>query len=297
MDFVREYPTVTDGIQTLWGVDGSENFDKLVDGNTSTKYAIGATVTVYVDFHYASAITPKGYALWTANDSENSHRNPTSWTIKAKNLGDADWTTLTTVDNSKRDKLPNANNACSIYELDNNVAYQYFRFEAAPDYGGLQLAELKFFTGSDFNSDIVNPVFEGVTIKDDMHRMRSALPSLNGSYSTLDSTEGLLLDAHNANGNAFHASLSLQDFNLYTDARLTTPLADAIPFNASTGNVTLYPAIELTINNNDSQAAEDEKTPPLSAMLPLSPWDASSPSPTARSTRTATGTRCACRSM
>ena len=259
MDFVREYPTVTGGVETLWGVDGSENFDKLVDGNTSTKYAIGATVTVYVDFHYASAITPKGYALWTANDSENSHRNPTSWTIKAKNLGDADWTTLTTVDNSKRDELPNANNACSIYELDNHVAYQYFRFEAAPDYGGLQLAELKFFTGSDFNSDIVNPVFEGVTIKDDMHRMRSALPSLNGSYSTLDSTEGLLHDAHNANGNAFHASLSLQDFNLYTDARLTTPLADAIPFNASTGNVTLYPAIELTINNNDSQAAEDEK--------------------------------------
>ena len=114
-----------------------------------------------VEFHYASAITPKGYALWTAND-ELGARNPTSWTIKAKNKGDGDWTTLVTVDNSNGDKLPMANNQRTDFALENSTAYQYFRFEAVKNSNGFQLAELQFYT--DQPANITDPVFNNVTI-------------------------------------------------------------------------------------------------------------------------------------
>ena len=270
LNLIREIPVVDDGLESSRGE--SENYDKLVDGDTGTKYLIGSTETIYVEFHYANAFTPKGYTLWTANDFGGS-RNPESWTIKAKNEGDADWTTLTTVNNSARDKLPKADNACSIFELNNNAPYQYFRFEATAhkssdgywDYYDFQLAELNFFTESHINDDIVNPVFEGVTIKNGTDE-ESADFLFEGSYSSLASTEGQLLDAHNTGGNAFHAALNISildfggyDFNCYSDAELTTPITGAIPFDASTGNITLYPKWALTLNNDDSQAAEDEK--------------------------------------
>ena len=270
LNLVREIPVVDDGLESSRGE--SENYDKLVDGNTGTKYLIGTDETIYVEFHYANAFTPKGYTLWTANDFEG-WRNPESWTIKAKNEGDADWTTLTTVDNSNDDKLPMEDNVCSIFELDNNAAYQYFRFEATAhkrsyygegDVYDFQLAELNFFTESHINTDIVNPVFEGVTIKSNTRKSDAFL--LEGSYSSLASTDGQLLDAHNAGGNAFHSALNISalnaasyDLNFYSDAELTTPVTSVIPFDASTGNVTLYSKWALTMNNNDSQAAEEEK--------------------------------------
>ena len=164
-------------------------------------------------------------------------------------------------------------NVCSIFELDNNAAYQYFRFEATAhkrydydegDVYDFQLAELNFFTESHINTDIVNPVFEGVTIKSNTRKSDAFL--LEGSYSSLASTDGQLLDAHNTGGNAFHSALNISalnaasyDLNFYSDAGLTTPVTSVIPFDASTGNVTLYSKWALTMNNDDSQAAEEEK--------------------------------------
>ena len=171
LNFISELPTVDGGQTSNWGTpQKSENYDMLVDGNTSTKYGLSNN-DPWVEFHYASAIIPKGYALWT-EDSEGT-RNPRSWTIKAKvNPGDA-WTTLVTVDNSNGDKLPMANNTRTVFALNNTTAYQYFRFEATrinsgSNSGQFQLAELQFCTVQPTISvsvpDIVNPVFKGVTI-------------------------------------------------------------------------------------------------------------------------------------
>ena len=146
-----EVPTVTSGQSSNWNDDmeNGENYNKLVDGNTSTKYGLSYEEP-WVEFHYAQPITPNGYALWTANDEEGK-RNPKSWTIKAKNAVDSDWTTLVSVDNSSGNKLPMANNTETRFALQNGTAYQYFRFEATrnADTGQFQLAELQFLYTDD----------------------------------------------------------------------------------------------------------------------------------------------------
>ena len=166
LGFISEVPTVDGGRTSNWGSNGSENYDKLVDGDTGTKYGL-SNYDPYVEFHYQTAITPKGYALWTANDSEGM-RNPKQWTIKAKKTSSADWTTLITVDNTDNDKLPKADNLRTVFALNNNEAYQYFRFEATrrSNSGQLQfqLAELQFCTVQPVetllpHTDIVSPMF------------------------------------------------------------------------------------------------------------------------------------------
>ena len=145
--FITTIPTVDGGQSTNWNTT-NENYGKLVDGNTGTKYGL-SNEDPWVEFHYDSGINPKGYALWTADDS-NGARNPRTWTIKAKlNPRDA-WTTLVTVDNTGGNKLPMADNTRTIFELNNSSAYRYFRFEATimDADQGFQLAELQFFTGS-----------------------------------------------------------------------------------------------------------------------------------------------------
>ena len=170
LNFISELPTVDGGQATNWGSD--EGPGSLVDGKTG-KYKYGLSNNdPWVEFHYANAITPKGYALWTANDSEGT-RNPRSWTIKAKVNQDDPWTTLVTVENSNGDKLPMTNDTRTVFALNNTTAYQYFRFEATrinsgSNSGQFQLAELQFCTVQPTISvsvpDIVNPVFTGVTI-------------------------------------------------------------------------------------------------------------------------------------
>ena len=163
LNFISEVPTFDSGQATNWAT--TEGPAKLVDGNTGTKYGL-SNANPWVEFHYASAITPKGYALWTAGDAEDGSRNPTSWTIKAKNDGDADWTTLVTVDNSDGDKLPKATNTRTVFALNNSTAYKYFHFEAVKNSNGFQLAELQFCTEQPTitPANITNPVFNNVTI-------------------------------------------------------------------------------------------------------------------------------------
>lgn len=56
-----------------------------------------------------------------------------------------------------------ANNARTVFNLDNTEAYKYFRFEAVKD-NEFQLAELQFCTVRPDIVDVVNPIFSGVTI-------------------------------------------------------------------------------------------------------------------------------------
>lgn len=141
MSVYTEVPTVDDGQTSNWS--SSENYSMLVDDNTSTKYGI-SNANPWVEFHYAQPFVPVGYNLWTAND-QNGQRNPNSWVIKAKNAGDADWTTLDSVDNSDGSRLPMANDSVTRFTIQNSTAYRYFRFEANRNTGtsAFQLAELQ----------------------------------------------------------------------------------------------------------------------------------------------------------
>jgi len=204
----------------------------------------------------------RGQTIKLANDIGES------WTIYAWNEGDEDATKLATVDNYQ------LNSTCTLFELNNSTAYQYFSF--VPSGSGLsQMAELQFFTGHP-NIDIVNPVFGGVTIKSQTAASDNIF--FEGSYSTLSSTEEQMLDAHNDGGKAFHATLNLSslnigsyDVNCYSDAGRTTPAAGTIPFNASDGSVTLYPKWTLTLNNDDAQATENEKNTDIISSASRSP--------------------------
>ena len=245
LNFISEVPAYDNGQASNWN-NYTEGPAKLVDGKTGTKYGLSNS-NPWVEFHYASAITPKGYALWTAGDAGDGSRNPKSWTIKAKNDGDADWTTLVTVDNSDGDKLPKAINTCTVFALNNSTAYKYFRFEAGlnASNNAFQLAELQFCTkqpSTGFSTDLM---FNNVTID---AKASTEVPFTGGkfvgTYSPFATTDGLLLDAHNTDNGAFHAALSAttSDGNVlegwYTDAGKTTP-ATTIPFTAD-GSATLY---------------------------------------------------------
>ena len=146
-DLVTEVPTVDGGQATNWNTE--YDYYSLVDGNTSTKYYL-SNADPWVEFHYSQAFVPKKYVLWTANDTHsNTHRNPVSWTIKAKlNKTDA-WTTIATADNYSSNQLPTGNTESKEYSIvENTKAYKYFRFEAIRQSNQFQLGELQFKVAS-----------------------------------------------------------------------------------------------------------------------------------------------------
>jgi hypothetical protein len=148
-DLVTEVPIVDGGQTSNWGTNGSENYDKLVDGDTSTKYGL-QNADPWVEFHYSQAFVPKKYVLWTANDTHsNTHRNPASWTIKAKLNKTDPWTTIATAENSGSNQLPTGNTQSKEYSIESNTnAYKYFRFEATRQGNQFQLGELQFKVAS-----------------------------------------------------------------------------------------------------------------------------------------------------
>lgn len=154
---ITEIPDVDGGESSNW--NDSENYDKLVDGALNTKYGLSGN-DPWVEFHYSHSIVPKGYILWTANDS-NGERNPREWTIKAKNQPGDEWTVLDYVNNSDTNQLVKTNNSSQTYSIDNTSAYRYFRFEATREttYGNFQLAELQFVVDP---TDIRNAVISGL---------------------------------------------------------------------------------------------------------------------------------------
>ena len=184
LGFIGETPAYDNGEDTSWSED--EGPRCLVDGHLDSKYGLSGK-NPWVQFHYYNAITPKGYAIWTADDKEGA-RNPKSWTIMAKNDYYGNWTTLVTVDNNSGDKLPMANNRRTVFALDNTEAWRYFRFEATNG-GEFQLAELQFCT--------VQPQFHPIepeTISTDAEWETFASNVNNGTKSYLGTKVTLAAD-------------------------------------------------------------------------------------------------------
>ena len=107
------------------GSAGGEGYNKLLDGNTGTKWCskVKSDGVWYVEFHTASAVQVDGYKLTTGNDTQTyPGRNPKNWTLKAKvNSGDA-WTVIDTkTDNTD---MPAANYSSVDFETDVQGMYQ-----------------------------------------------------------------------------------------------------------------------------------------------------------------------------
>ena len=127
------------------GFNSNEDYPKLVDNNTSTKWCRGGAEG-FIEFYSTEAFVPIGYSLTTANDtSSNSGRNPVSWTIQGKvNPGDG-WTTIVSVENDTT--LEARNYTEYSFPIDGCTSgFRYFRFAYSAVRSGnqFQLSELKF---------------------------------------------------------------------------------------------------------------------------------------------------------
>ena len=93
-------------------------------------------------------------------------------------------------------------------------------------------------------SNIENPVFEDVLISNATANVETTYADFIGNYAPI-TANGLLLDAHNPDGDAMHAAISIDGptregytIGWYTDAARQTAVT-TIPFDEN-GNVTLY---------------------------------------------------------
>lgn len=143
--------TVTRGC--IYGVEGDEDFveytmgkedneegpTRLLDGkyteDDDSKWCVAfgkydENHPCFVEFHTAKPVIPNQYVLITGNDTEEyAGRNPRNWKIKAKNVGDANWTVIAEVNNDAT--MEDQSFASYTFNFNNasNKAYQYFRFE------------------------------------------------------------------------------------------------------------------------------------------------------------------------
>ena len=147
-----------------------EGYDKLVDGNSGTKWCSKASAPWECVFKTASPVSVTSYTLTTGNDTKDyPSRNPQKWTLEAKaNEGD-EWTEIDSRDATANsdDALPGTNTTESqVYAIADGKqgTYQYFRFKVGQTGGSImQLAELKL------QGYFVSPVFSGVAISTAKH--------------------------------------------------------------------------------------------------------------------------------
>lgn len=187
--------TATSGTQ---GTGSDENYWKLVDGDTGTKWCIvngsyqSSGYDTYIEFKSDMAFIPKGYILTTGGDnSKYNGRNPAGWTIKGKLNENDDWDTIAEVTNDTVLKDENTT-PYNFYANDANKLYQYFRFEFSKtkDAEVFQMSELEFFG----------------TIKDNADIAFSSIGSVNGFYTYTGSQITVTPTVTDSNGKALTAS-------------------------------------------------------------------------------------------
>ena len=123
-------------------VAATEHFNKLVDGDKTTKWCSHLMSSpLYVSFQFPTPIVVTGYVLTTGNDVQSNHgRNPKTWTLKGKLNKDDEWTVLDSKKNSY--VLPNTNMTDMQFPLANTTSsYRFFRFEITEN-GGADVMEL-----------------------------------------------------------------------------------------------------------------------------------------------------------
>ena len=138
------------------GFSSGENYDKIVDGSTSTKWCLngGEGNPVYAIFHASHPIYVTGYKISTANDNaQYTGRNPKSWTLYGSTTDsypdkdDASWEVIASVTNDA--KLQDVNYTTYTYTLSKETAkaYQSFKWVITERKGGgngvIQVSEFR----------------------------------------------------------------------------------------------------------------------------------------------------------
>ena len=138
------------------GFNSGENYDKIVDGSTSTKWCLngGEGNSVYAIFHASHPIYVTGYKISTANDNASfPGRNPKSWTLYGSTTDsypdkdDSSWEVIASVTNDT--KLQDVNFTTYTYTLpkETSKAYQSFKWVVTERKGGgngvIQVSEFR----------------------------------------------------------------------------------------------------------------------------------------------------------
>ena len=138
------------------GFSSGENYDKIVDGSTSTKWCLngGEGNSVYAIFHASHPIYVTGYKISTANDNaQYTGRNPKSWTLYGSTTDsypdkdDSSWEVIASVTNDT--KLQDVNFTTYTYTLpkETSKAYQSFKWVVTERKGGgngvIQVSEFR----------------------------------------------------------------------------------------------------------------------------------------------------------
>ncbi len=112
-----------------------ENYPKLVDNNTSTKYYIDKT-SMWVQFEAARSAVVTQYSITSANDYAD--RDPKNWNLQASNDGKT-WTTL----NTQTNQTFASRFLTKTYSFTNTAAYTIYRLNVTANNGAgaIQIAE------------------------------------------------------------------------------------------------------------------------------------------------------------
>ncbi|MGN1318207.1 MAG: InlB B-repeat-containing protein, partial [Lachnospirales bacterium] len=135
----------------------SQNYAKLIDGTTSTKWCdrVGTTSSTtyipYIIFKASKKVIITDYTFITGNDTATQTlRNPKDWTLYGcndydeENLTGGTWTAIHTVTDD--DTMPAENYvSCNFTIDDNNEMYQYYKLEITANHGTslMQLSEME----------------------------------------------------------------------------------------------------------------------------------------------------------
>jgi len=131
------------------GASDSENYDKLVDGDNSTKYCVTEfpNKTVYAVIEASQPVKLTGYTLVTGNDNaEYTGRNPKDWTVYGCNDADEygeseNWEVIQSI--TEDTVLQDKNNTSYNFEVSSETKYRYFKLEFNATKGAdvMQLSE------------------------------------------------------------------------------------------------------------------------------------------------------------
>lgn len=143
----------------------TENWDKLMDSDTGTKWCLNldeASGGVYVIFKASESSCVTGYKLTTGNDTAKlPGRNPKNWVLYGCNnynetTKKGNWEAIHTVTNDST--MPSANNTAQSFSFTNTSNYQYYKFVFTKTQGEkmLQLSEISFTASLDLYDVYIN---------------------------------------------------------------------------------------------------------------------------------------------
>ena len=167
--------TVT-GYTAIDGTAGfnNEGYEKLVDGNTGTKWCTKNFTNCYIIFSVSSRVNVSGYTITTANDNAtNTGRNPNGWTLYGCNdysgTGTGSWTEIHSVTDDTVLQDENFTSYDYIFEK-TETAYQYFKLVISGNKGSdvMQMSEFALINcDHSWNTVVTDPTCttEGYTTK------------------------------------------------------------------------------------------------------------------------------------